>query len=36
MLRRRAADGRSLRWLVPDAVAAYIEDRGLYRVGARL
>jgi nicotinate-nucleotide adenylyltransferase len=36
MLRRRAAEGRSLRWLVPDAVAAYIEDRGLYRVGARL
>ena len=30
-LRRRAADGRSLRYLVPDAVAAYIGDHGLYR-----
>jgi nicotinate-nucleotide adenylyltransferase len=36
MLRSRAAEGRSLRWLVPDPVAAYIEGRGLYRVGARL
>jgi nicotinate-nucleotide adenylyltransferase len=35
-LRGRAAEGRSLRWLVPDPVAAYIEERGLYRVGARL
>jgi nicotinate-nucleotide adenylyltransferase len=30
-LRDRAAAGRSLRYLVPDAVAAYISDHGLYR-----
>ena len=30
-LRERAARGRSLRYLVPDAVWRYIEDRGLYR-----
>jgi len=30
-LRQRAAAGRSLRYLVPDAVAAYIGDHGLYR-----
>jgi nicotinate-nucleotide adenylyltransferase len=30
-LRRQAAIGRSLRYLVPDAVAAYIDDHGLYR-----
>ena len=30
-LRRTAASGRSLRYLVPDAVAAYIDDHGLYR-----
>jgi nicotinate-nucleotide adenylyltransferase len=30
-LRRRAATGRSLRYLVPDAVAAYISDHALYR-----
>lgn len=30
-LRRRAAAGESLRYLVPDAVAAYIEEQGLYR-----
>jgi nicotinate-nucleotide adenylyltransferase len=30
-LRGRAATGRSLRYLVPDAVAAYIDDHGLYR-----
>ncbi|MFL5777504.1 MAG: nicotinate-nucleotide adenylyltransferase [Chloroflexota bacterium] len=29
-LRERAALGRSLRYLVPDAVAAYIGDHGLY------
>lgn len=36
-LRDRAAVGRSLRYLVPDAVAAYIGDHGLYldRVDAR-
>ena len=30
-LRARAAAGRSLRYLVPDAVAAYISDHALYR-----
>ena len=30
-LRRRAAQGRSLRGLVPHAVADYIQKRGLYR-----
>lgn len=30
-LRQRAATGRTLRYLVPDAVAAYIGDHGLYR-----
>ena len=30
-LRERAAAGRTLRYLVPDAVAAYIGDHGLYR-----
>lgn len=30
-LRRRAAEGRSLRYLVPDAVEAYIREQGLYR-----
>jgi len=30
-LRGRAAAGRSLRYLVPDAVAAYIDDHALYR-----
>jgi nicotinate-nucleotide adenylyltransferase len=30
-LRGRAAAGRSLRYLVPDAVAAYIGDHGLYQ-----
>ena len=29
-LRERAANARSLRYLVPDAVAAYIGDHGLY------
>lgn len=30
-LRARAAAGRTLRYLVPDAVAAYIDDHALYR-----
>ena len=30
-LRARAASGRSLRYLVPDAVSAYISDHGLYQ-----
>jgi len=34
-LRERAATGRSLRYLVPDAVAAYIGDHGLYRTHQR-
>ena len=34
-LRTRAAEGRSLRYLVPDAVAAYIGDHGLYRPDRR-
>jgi nicotinate-nucleotide adenylyltransferase len=37
LIRRRVADGRPIRWLVPDAVARAIAERGLYRVevGAR-
>jgi nicotinate-nucleotide adenylyltransferase len=34
LVRRRAAAGRPVRYLVPDAVADLIESRGLYRVGA--
>ena len=30
-IRQRAAEGRSLRYLVPDAVVAYIGDHGLYQ-----
>ena len=30
-LRRRAAEGRSLRYLVPRAVECYIEEKGLFR-----
>ena len=30
-LRRRVAAGRPIRYLVPDAVAAYVEEQGLYR-----
>lgn len=35
LVRRRVATGQPIRWLVPDAVAAYIESAGLYR-GDRL
>lgn len=34
-LRARARDGRSLRYLVPDAVAGYIGDHGLYQPHAQ-
>jgi nicotinate-nucleotide adenylyltransferase len=30
-VRRRVREGRPVRYLVPDPVAGYIEDRGLYR-----
>jgi nicotinate-nucleotide adenylyltransferase len=33
LVRRRAAAGLRLRWLVPDPVARYIGERGLYREG---
>jgi len=29
-IRRRAAEGKPIRYLVPDKVAAYIESNGLY------
>lgn len=32
-IRRRVREGRSIRYLVPDAVAAYIAAHGLYRDG---
>jgi nicotinate-nucleotide adenylyltransferase len=34
LLRRYVATGRPIRHLVPDAVAEYVEQAGLYRVGA--
>jgi nicotinate-nucleotide adenylyltransferase len=34
-LRRTSARGRTLRYLVPDAVAAYIDDHDLYRMPRR-
>jgi nicotinate-nucleotide adenylyltransferase len=34
-LRARVAAGRSIRYLVPDAVAGYIADHALYRIGGR-
>ena len=30
-IRRRCDEGRSIRYLVPDSVAAYVADHGLYR-----
>jgi nicotinate-nucleotide adenylyltransferase len=35
VVRRRAAAGRSVRYLVPDAVAAYIADHRLYQPASR-
>ena len=35
MIRARVAEGRPLRWLVPDAVADYIAEHGLYGAVAR-
>jgi nicotinate-nucleotide adenylyltransferase len=35
MIRARVAEGRPLRWLVPDAVAHYIAEHGLYGAVAR-
>ncbi len=32
-IRRRCAEGRSIRYLVPDAVAAYVATHGLYTTG---
>jgi nicotinate-nucleotide adenylyltransferase len=34
-IRQRASEGRSVRYLVPDAVAAYIGDHGLYQLHRR-
>jgi nicotinate-nucleotide adenylyltransferase len=34
MVRRRVAEGRSVRWLVPNEVARYIAANGLYGAGA--
>jgi nicotinate-nucleotide adenylyltransferase len=34
-VRRRVAEGRPIRYLVPDAVAAAIAERGLYRAAVR-
>lgn len=34
-LRARLSDGRSIRYLVPDAVADYIKQRGLYGVNSK-
>jgi len=34
LIRRRVAEGRPIRHLVPDAVAGFVEERGLYRGAA--
>lgn len=34
-LRRRLADGRSVRYLIPDPVRAYMEEKGLYASHAK-
>ncbi|MFN2617535.1 MAG: nicotinate-nucleotide adenylyltransferase [Thermoleophilaceae bacterium] len=34
VVRRRAAQGKPLRYLVPESVRAYIEENGLYRASA--
>ena len=34
LVRRRAREGRPIRYLVPDSVADYIDAKGLYRVSA--
>lgn len=31
LIRRRINDGRSVRWLLPDAVADHVDQQGLYR-----
>jgi nicotinate-nucleotide adenylyltransferase len=33
-IRRRVAEGRPIRYLVPREVAQYVAERGLYRVPA--
>jgi nicotinate-nucleotide adenylyltransferase len=35
MIRRRVAEGRPIRYLVPDKVASYIESNGLYGAAAK-
>ena len=34
LVRRRTGEGKPIRYLVPDAVADYVEAKGLYRVSA--
>ena len=33
-IRRRVAEGESIRYLLPDSVAEYIREHGLYRKGS--